>query len=163
MKYEFIHQGDRFFSFLPSRLPPFLFFKTPVYAGTEVGARTRTECSLAVLFSRVGERAMRIARLRVGVRLVRDCVRDRTYVRIRMEVRKEAGHEQWLAALRNNVVFVGWFYLPRQECSLQSASKFKPRFWLIAQPDRTDRSSVVFRAQFKLSSPTGSRDLSREL
>lgn len=46
------------------------------------------------------------------------------YVRIRMEIRKEAGHEQWLAALRNNVVFVGSFYLPRQECSLQSASKF---------------------------------------
>lgn len=44
-----------------------------------------------------------------------------------LEIRKEAGHEQWLAALRNNVVFVGSFYLPMaQECSLQSASKFIP-------------------------------------
>ncbi|KAL2721476.1 hypothetical protein V1477_020296 [Vespula maculifrons] len=45
-----------------------------------------------------------------------------------MGIRKEAEHEQWLAALRNNVVFVGSFYLPAaQECSLQSASKFMPR------------------------------------
>lgn len=46
--------------------------------------------------------------------------------RAHREYVKEAGHEQWLAAPRNNVVFVGSFYLPAaQECSLQSASKFK--------------------------------------
>lgn len=55
---------------------------------------------------------MRIARVRVGVRWWL-CARE--YLRIRMEIRKEAGHEQWLAALRNNVVFVGSFYLPRHK------------------------------------------------
>lgn len=73
------------------------------------------------LLSRVGERAMRIARTMCG-RADLDCICLR--IRIRMEIRKETGHEQWLATLRNNVVFVGSFYLPRQECSLQSASKF---------------------------------------
>lgn len=48
------------------------------------------------------------------------------FLYIQMGIRKEAEHEQWLAALRNNVVFVGSFYLPAaQECSLQSDSKFK--------------------------------------
>lgn len=68
MKYEFIHQGDRFFSLLPSFFPP--SSKTPVYTSTE--ARARAECSLVALFSRVGERAMRIAGLRVGVRTYKD-------------------------------------------------------------------------------------------
>lgn len=55
------------------------------------------------------------------------CVRAPLYIYIWLEIRKEAGHEQWLAAFRNNVVFVGSFYLPAaQECSLQSASKFIP-------------------------------------
>lgn len=73
-----------------------------------------------------------------------------------MEIRKEAGHEQWLAALRNNVVFVGSFYLPRQECTVRLKIHARPR---VAQSDRTDRSSL----RLKLSPLTGSRDLSREL
>ena len=70
-----------------------------------------------------------------------------------MGIRKEAEHEQWLAALRNNVVFVGSFYLPAaQECSLQSDSKFKA----VAQPDQeeADHSNSKWRndAQFTKSS-----------
>lgn len=60
-------------------------------------------------------------------RMYVECAFTRPCTYISLEIRKEAGHEQWLAALRNNVVFVGSFYLPTaQECSLQSASKFIP-------------------------------------
>jgi len=60
----------------------------------------------------------------------------RLYMCIRLEMRKEAGHEQWLAAFRNNVVFVGSFYLPAaQECSLQSATKFIPALRNAIGPD----------------------------
>lgn len=100
------------------------------------------------LLSRVGERAMRIARTMCG-RTDLDCICLR--IRIRMEIRKETGHEQWLAALRNNVVFVGSFYLPRQECSLQSASKFSP---LAAQFDRIDHLGFYYLSPSKLSSVT---------
>lgn len=78
---------------------------------------------------------MRIARAMCG-RTDLDCICLR--IRIRMEIRKETGHEQWLAALRNNVVFVGSFYLPRQECSLQSASKFMyPSFGCAIRSNRS--------------------------
>lgn len=95
-----------------------LFLFIPLYSSCEDACL----CSVhSRLLSRVGERAMRIARAMCG-RTDLDCICLR--IRIRMEIRKETGHEQWLAALRNNVVFVGSFYLLRQECSLQSASKF---------------------------------------
>lgn len=64
---------------------------------------------------------------RICTRIYVECAFTRLCTCIWLEIRKEAGHEQWLAALRNNVVFVGAFYLPTaQECSLQSASKFIP-------------------------------------
>lgn len=57
-------------------LPPLC--KTPVYA-RHMRARARAPAFRSRLLWRVGERAMRIARLRVGV-LSRDCVRGYTYV-----------------------------------------------------------------------------------
>lgn len=61
-----------------------------------------------------------------------------------LEIRKEARHEQWLAAFRNNVVFVGSFYLlVAQECSLQSASKFIPTLRNAIGPSKIFRNGTI--------------------
>lgn len=131
MKYEFTNR------ILPSLLFPLvrLSFSLEDACLCKAHARARSSASLATPLA-CGRTRDAYREVTCGRTVSRLCAQ--LYVRIRMEIRKEAGHEQWLAALRNNVVFVGSFYLPRQECTV----RFKIHAQLrVAQSDRTDHSS----------------------
>lgn len=101
-------------------------------------ARARSSVSLATP-SACGRTRDAYREVACGRTVSRLCAQ--LYVRIRMEIRKEAGHEQWLAALRNNVVFVGSFYLPRQECTV----RFKIHALATGCAIRSNRSFLLLR------------------
>jgi len=87
---------------------------------------------------------------RICTRIYVECAFTRPCTCIWLEIRKEAWHEQWLAALRNNVVFVGSFYLPMaQECSLQSASKFIPVLYNAIGPSECFVLARFYHVDFK--------------
>jgi len=87
---------------------------------------------------------------RICTRIYVECAFTRPCTCIWLEIRKEAWHEQWLAALRNNVVFVGSFYLPMaQECSLQSASKFIPVLYNAIGPSECFVLARFYHEDFK--------------
>lgn len=127
MKYEFTHEQNPSFSLQDACL-----------CEADARARARSSVSLATP-SACGRTRDAYREVACGRTVSRLCAQ--LYVRIRMEIRKEAGHEQWLAALRNNVVFVGSFYLPRQECTV----RFKIHALATGCAIRSNRSFLLLR------------------